>query len=132
MPLISDLSVYVDITANPQLEEQHGNVEVDRENLTLSMYNSNSSGWCSALLEGTSIYSPYLKFQFNITYLIEAVSVSGERGGGGDNYVKTLLVLNDTGDDPIFLGEGGNYTVRGSVATVNLLCLYNPDHSCSQ
>ena len=91
------------ITANNQLNVDNV-IKVDRENLTLH----EGFGWCFARLSKTSAYTPYLKIQFNSTYRIERIDVSGT---SNDSYVTRLLMVNDTEKGILFLKQENDYRV---------------------
>ena len=92
----------MEISANPLLEG--ADVAVDRTVVVLSENNRNA--WCSVAppVPQTRIYDPYLTFEFNATYLIEMVTMSGDPDRI-DRYVRALTIQNDTGQGFTFIHD---------------------------
>ncbi|MCG8622411.1 MAG: hypothetical protein MJE68_10505 [Proteobacteria bacterium] len=67
----------------------------------------NQAAWCSVLPPAPAgiAYDPYLKFEFNTTYLIEIVKISG--GSVGNSYVIALTIKNDTGQGYAVINDNG-------------------------
>ena len=105
--LISDPGVPVSISANPFLEGD--NAKVYPIQVEISENNTGSqAAWCSwsVLPPDREAYDPYLKFEFNATYLIEIVKISG-RDAGINRYVIALTIKNDTGQGSTFINDNG-------------------------
>ena len=112
--LISDPDVPVNISANPFLEG--ANAKVDPSQLEIS--DSNTDPWCSAEPQGGVPYDPYLTFEFNSTYLIEIVKISGDNEQY--SYVRTLSIKNDTGQGFAFISDNGIPKVSHAVIATAL------------
>lgn len=98
--LISDPDVLVSISANPLLEMSP---KVDPIQLEIS--ESNTDPWCSAQTTARAAYNPYLTFEFNSTYLIEIVTISGR--SANNRFVEALTIKNDTGQGFTFINDNG-------------------------
>ena len=81
----------MEISANPLLEV---NAKVDPIQVEISENNADNP-WCSAMPTGGTVYYPYLTFEFNSTYLIELVKISGRNHP--NTYVIALIIQNNTG-----------------------------------
>ena len=116
--LISDPDVPVNISANPFLEGD--NAKVDPSQLEISESNTgDQSAWCSVLPPNAYrvAYDPYLKFEFNSTYLIEIVKISGR--DVNNRFVIALTIKNDTGH-----GQGFTSINDNGIPNVSQFC-YN-------
>ena len=88
------------ISANPFLEGDNAKVE----STTVEISEGNDQGaWCSVLPPGRTAYNPYLTFEFNSTYLIETVKISGLYNP--NMYVTALTIQNDTGQGFVFISD---------------------------
>ena len=94
------------------------NPKVDRREVEISENNTNQ--WCSVPQPWRLAFDPYLTFEFNSTYLIEMVQISGL--ANGNRYVIALTIQNNTGQGFAFINDNsGNpkvsqlwYNVIGS------------------
>ena len=76
----SDSGGLVNISSNPLLEGD--NAKADPSQIEISESNTgDQAAWCSVLPPNRAAYDPYLKFEFNTTYLIEIVKISGSDAG---------------------------------------------------
>lgn len=66
---------------------------------------SNTNSWCSVEPSSGAAFDPYLTFEFNSTYLIEIVKISG--GNENSMYVQTLTIKNDTGQGLVVISDNG-------------------------
>ena len=100
--LISDHDGLVEISPNPLLEG--ADAKVDPSEIEISETNNNP--WCSvpAPPDRTSGYDPYLTFEFNSTYIMEKVKISGP-DRGDRQYATALTFQNDTGQGFMFIND---------------------------
>ena len=106
-PLVSDPDVIVNITANPLLEKD---VNVDSASLNIS--ETNERPWCSIKQMPSTSFDPFITIEFNSTYLIEMIDISGDPSNSGKQYVTKFYVMNDTGQGFSFIGNPENPRVR--------------------
>ena len=79
---------------------------MDSSQVEISESNTGSqAAWCSVESTARAAYDPYLKFEFNTTYLIEIVKISG--GSVGNSYVIALTIKNDTGQGYAVINDNG-------------------------
>ena len=81
---------------------------MDPSQLEISESNTgDQSAWCSVLPPNAYrvAYDPYLKFEFNSTYLIEIVKISGR--DANNRFVIALTIKNDTGQGFASINENG-------------------------
>ena len=77
------------------------NPRVDRREVEISENNTNQ--WCFVAPTWRLAYDPYLTFEFNSTYLIEMVEISGV--ASGNQRVIALTIQNDTGQGFAFINN---------------------------